>query len=152
MSYWTFVHLVQLEIPLELFEICMIVICINNDSFFSFLFLPFYLWNILKFPWLYQDIDGAYFGTTFPHLFLMTYGHLKPQKATQSYVPRVFGFKIHKPWHKKVQVVTICDELPCSFCGGSLILPHVCVEKWMALTSKMKCKSTTIDLPMKICL
>ncbi|KAL6979800.1 casein kinase 2 regulatory subunit [Sarracenia purpurea var. burkii] len=44
-----------------------------------------------------NNIDGAYFGTTFPHLFLMTYGHLKPQKATQSYVPRVFGFKIRKP-------------------------------------------------------
>ncbi|CAN1146067.1 Putative casein kinase II subunit beta-4 [Linum perenne] len=42
------------------------------------------------------NIDGAYFGTTFPHLFLMTYGHLKPQKAAQSYVPRVFGFKMHK--------------------------------------------------------
>ncbi|XP_010934510.1 casein kinase II subunit beta-1 isoform X2 [Elaeis guineensis] len=45
----------------------------------------------------YQDVDGAYFGTTFPHLFLMTYGHLKPQKPAQRYVPRVFGFKIHKP-------------------------------------------------------
>ncbi|KFK31400.1 hypothetical protein AALP_AA6G107000 [Arabis alpina] len=43
------------------------------------------------------NIDGAYFGTTFPHLFLMTYGHLKPPKATQNYVPRVFGFKLHKP-------------------------------------------------------
>ncbi|KAL4029457.1 hypothetical protein IC575_007669 [Cucumis melo] len=43
------------------------------------------------------NIDGAYFGTTFPHLFLMTYGHHKPQKSIQSYVPRVFGFKIHKP-------------------------------------------------------
>ncbi|XP_076892565.1 putative casein kinase II subunit beta-4 isoform X1 [Bidens hawaiensis] len=43
------------------------------------------------------NIDGAYFGTTFPHLFLMTYGHLKPQKAAQSYTPRVFGFKLHKP-------------------------------------------------------
>ncbi|KAL3537101.1 hypothetical protein ACH5RR_000467 [Cinchona calisaya] len=42
------------------------------------------------------NIDGAYFGTTFPHLFLMTYGHLKPQKPSQSYVPRVFGFKVHK--------------------------------------------------------
>ncbi|CAM8981397.1 unnamed protein product [Rhodiola kirilowii] len=42
------------------------------------------------------NIDGAYFGTTFPHMFLMTYGHLKPQKPTQSYVPRVFGFKLHK--------------------------------------------------------
>ncbi|KAL9254981.1 Casein kinase II subunit beta-1-like protein [Drosera capensis] len=43
------------------------------------------------------NIDGAYFGTTFPHLFLMTYGNLKPQKAAQNYVPRVFGFKLHKP-------------------------------------------------------
>ncbi|KAF8776215.1 hypothetical protein HU200_003751 [Digitaria exilis] len=43
------------------------------------------------------DIDGTYFGTTFPHLFLMTYPHLKPQKPSQQYVPRVFGFKIHKP-------------------------------------------------------
>ncbi|KAJ8534743.1 hypothetical protein K7X08_016471 [Anisodus acutangulus] len=42
------------------------------------------------------NIDGAYFATTFPHLFLMTYGHLKPQKPTQNYVPRVFGFKIHR--------------------------------------------------------
>ncbi|XP_047980370.1 putative casein kinase II subunit beta-4 isoform X2 [Salvia hispanica] len=43
------------------------------------------------------NMDGAYFGTTFPHLYLMTYGHLKPQKPVQSYVPRVFGFKLHKP-------------------------------------------------------
>jgi casein kinase II subunit beta len=43
-----------------------------------------------------ENIDGAYFGTTFPHLFLMTYGHLKPQKSSQSYVPRIFGFKVHK--------------------------------------------------------
>ncbi|VAH30320.1 unnamed protein product [Triticum turgidum subsp. durum] len=42
-----------------------------------------------------SNIDGAYFGTTFPHLFLMTYDHLKPQKPSQRYVPRVFGFKLH---------------------------------------------------------
>ncbi|XP_073060881.1 casein kinase II subunit beta-1-like [Primulina eburnea] len=43
------------------------------------------------------NVDGAYFGTTFPNLFLMTYGHLKPQNPTQSYIPRVFGYKIHMP-------------------------------------------------------
>uniref|UniRef100_A0A0A9HG89 Casein kinase II subunit beta n=1 Tax=Arundo donax TaxID=35708 RepID=A0A0A9HG89_ARUDO len=43
------------------------------------------------------NIDGAYFGATFSHLFLMTYEHLKPQKPSQRYVPRVFGFKLHKP-------------------------------------------------------
>ncbi|KAL8141427.1 hypothetical protein V2J09_007448 [Rumex salicifolius] len=43
------------------------------------------------------SVDGAYFGTTFPHLFLMTYGSARPQKPAQKYVPRVFGFKIHRP-------------------------------------------------------
>ncbi|KAH7537725.1 hypothetical protein FEM48_Zijuj03G0123400 [Ziziphus jujuba var. spinosa] len=43
-----------------------------------------------------DNVDGAYFGTTFPHLFLMTYEHLKPQKANQNYVPRVYGFRIRK--------------------------------------------------------
>ncbi|KAK9913910.1 hypothetical protein M0R45_037713 [Rubus argutus] len=43
-----------------------------------------------------EQIDGAYFGTTFPHLFFLTYGHLKPQKASQNYAPKIFGFKVHK--------------------------------------------------------
>jgi len=40
-------------------------------------------------------IDGAYFGTTFPHLFLLTYQHLQPKRIKYNYVPRIFGFKIH---------------------------------------------------------
>lgn len=42
------------------------------------------------------NTDGAYFGTTFPHLFLMTYAHIKPSRPMQSYVPKIFGFKIHR--------------------------------------------------------
>jgi len=42
------------------------------------------------------SIDGAYFGTTFPHLFLMTFPELIPQQNAQGYVPRVFGFRIHQ--------------------------------------------------------
>jgi hypothetical protein len=63
---------------------------------YSYKEFPFHY--ILLFSWPYSDIDGAYFGTTFPHLFLLTYVHLKPQKPSQHYVPRVFGFKLHKPW------------------------------------------------------
>lgn len=43
---------------------------------------------------LQSNVDGAYFGTTFPHLFLLTYLHLKPQKPCEHYVPRIFGFKV----------------------------------------------------------
>lgn len=41
------------------------------------------------------NIDGAYFGTTFPHLYLMTHPDMVPAKPTQNYTPRVYGFKIH---------------------------------------------------------
>ena len=41
-----------------------------------------------------MHIDGAFFGTTFPHLFLLTYEHLRPGPVTSSYVPRIFGFRV----------------------------------------------------------
>ncbi|KAF3323535.1 casein kinase II subunit beta isoform X1 [Carex littledalei] len=43
-----------------------------------------------------SNMDGAYIGTTFPHLYLMSYPSSKPAKASEKYVPRVFGFKLHK--------------------------------------------------------
>ncbi|XP_058102636.1 putative casein kinase II subunit beta-4 isoform X2 [Magnolia sinica] len=43
-----------------------------------------------------SNMDGAYIGTTFPHLYLMTYPSAKPVKPVQNYVPRVFGFKLYK--------------------------------------------------------
>ena len=42
------------------------------------------------------NVDGAYFGTTFCHLFLQTYWDLVPPPPTTTYVPRIFGFKIHR--------------------------------------------------------
>ena len=39
-------------------------------------------------------MDGAFFGTTFPHLLLMTYPSIRPQRQPEQYVPRVFGFKL----------------------------------------------------------
>lgn len=41
------------------------------------------------------NIDGAYFGTTFPHLYLMTHPDMIPVKPTQEYTPRVYGFKVN---------------------------------------------------------
>lgn len=46
-------------------------------------------------------VDGAAFGTTFPHLFLMTFGNLMPEKLPpgSKYIPRVFGFRVHQSSH-----------------------------------------------------
>ena len=42
-------------------------------------------------------VDGAAFGTTFPHLFLMTFNNLVPDPLPpdSAYIPRVFGFRVH---------------------------------------------------------
>ena len=40
-----------------------------------------------------SSLDGAYFGTTFPHLLLL-HQKKKPQKNTVSYIPRIFGFRL----------------------------------------------------------
>ncbi len=44
----------------------------------------------------HDHIDGAYFGTTFAHLFFLTYPELKPAPSTEKYIPRVFGFRVNK--------------------------------------------------------
>lgn len=46
-----------------------------------------------------QELDGAYIGTTFPHLFMMQFPELWPPAPVKvsTYVPRVFGFKVRLP-------------------------------------------------------
>ena len=41
-------------------------------------------------------IDGAFFGSTFPHLFLQSFRELRPPPPARRYVPRVYGFKLHR--------------------------------------------------------
>lgn len=42
----------------------------------------------------HREHDGAFWGTTFPHLFLLTYPYLVPNAPVSSYLPRIFGFRI----------------------------------------------------------
>ena len=41
-------------------------------------------------------LDGAFFGTSFAHLFFITFDRLVPDPARATYTPLIFGFKIHK--------------------------------------------------------
>lgn len=43
----------------------------------------------------YRDLDGAYFGRTFPHLLLLSKPTLVPEPSTKVYEPRIFGFRVH---------------------------------------------------------
>jgi hypothetical protein len=46
------------------------------------------------FSWI-APIDGACFGTTFPHLLLNTFQELREPFADRIYEPRIYGFRIH---------------------------------------------------------
>jgi len=48
------------------------------------------------------NLDGSFFGTTFPHLFLLAHPELIPPRSQQAYVPRIYGFRISKEsvYHK----------------------------------------------------
>eukprot|EP00291_Cryptomonas_curvata_P021862 CAMPEP_0172158340 /NCGR_PEP_ID=MMETSP1050-20130122/4318_1 /TAXON_ID=233186 /ORGANISM="Cryptomonas curvata, Strain CCAP979/52" /LENGTH=272 /DNA_ID=CAMNT_0012827721 /DNA_START=225 /DNA_END=1040 /DNA_ORIENTATION=- len=41
-------------------------------------------------------MDGAFVGTSFPHLLLMAYPELVPPRPSQNYVPRVYGFRLRQ--------------------------------------------------------
>jgi len=41
-------------------------------------------------------LDGAYFGSSFPHLFFMTFPHLHTGHIPRLFVSKMYGFKVHK--------------------------------------------------------
>jgi len=41
-----------------------------------------------------NQADGAYFGTSFPHVFLQSFPNLVPLEPPVSYVPKIFGFRV----------------------------------------------------------
>jgi len=49
----------------------------------------------------HDNIDGAYFGTTFPHLFFLVFPELQPKEPKEIYIPRVFGFRLHATSHQR---------------------------------------------------
>lgn len=48
-----------------------------------------------------MNVDGAFFGRTFSHLFFLTFPHLKVVKPRKMYEPTVFGYKLHGEAYKR---------------------------------------------------
>ncbi|CAL9737750.1 casein kinase II subunit beta' [Monosporozyma servazzii] len=44
----------------------------------------------------HSSIDGAFFGTSFPGMFLQAFPEIVPRHPTKRYVPKIFGFELHK--------------------------------------------------------
>jgi casein kinase II subunit beta len=44
----------------------------------------------------HQHVDGAFFGTSFPHMLLSVHPEYRPTSQFQAFVPRCFGFRVHK--------------------------------------------------------
>lgn len=65
----------------------------------------------------HQQIDGAYFGRTFPHMLFAVHPQLRPPRATQKYVPTIYGFKIH-PSAYEVTSSSTASPLPLTLTGG----------------------------------
>ena len=61
-----------------------------------------------------SNVDGAYFGTTMPHLLLMTMPSLRPADALVPYTPRVFGFKLHSSANRSASATSAAAAAPAA--------------------------------------
>ena len=57
----------------------------------------------------FVDIDGAYFGKSFPIIFFQTFPELIPDEAKKLYIPKIFGFKIFGQVGSKYENKAITD-------------------------------------------
>ena len=42
------------------------------------------------------NVDGAFFGTTFPHLFFLIFKEFRPPPPKTLYTPRIYGFRVYR--------------------------------------------------------
>jgi casein kinase II subunit beta len=45
----------------------------------------------------FRDVDGAFFGPNYAHMFIQRYPDVVPTVPSRVYVPKIFGFKIYHP-------------------------------------------------------
>ena len=58
----------------------------------------------------FVDIDGAYFGCSFPHIFLQTFPELLPSNKPHKYISRIYGFKLYGKKGSKYEGMIVEDD------------------------------------------
>lgn len=69
----------------------------------------------------YCYIDGAYFGTSLPHMLFMVYPEQRPSQATENYVPKLYGFRLHSSAFCSKERQTDKKPLPVMNGAGSRV-------------------------------
>lgn len=46
------------------------------------------------------NLDGAYFGTTFPHMLFAVHPEIRPPLSREKFVPRIYGYRLHPSAHE----------------------------------------------------
>lgn len=56
------------------------------------------------------DLDGSYFGPSFPHILLQNHPELAPKQAIEEYIPKIWGFKVAGKPGSKVKKLPELDK------------------------------------------
>ena len=59
----------------------------------------------------FADVDGAFFGPSFPYLLLLTYPDLGALFKKEQFVPTMFGFKLEEPNPESVVRIEYLNKL-----------------------------------------
>jgi len=84
------------------------------------------------------EIDGAYFGTTLPHLLLMTYPELVPAAPAEAFRPRVFGFRVHCPAPDSIEDATSAQSQEGASVRGRSLRSMLAVRQLVERAAKAR--------------
>ena len=69
----------------------------------------------------YKSIDGAYFGTAFPHLFFFVFPEYAPAKSNEKYKKQLYGYNINEDWKDQCMEVSKEFTQDIQFCDSITI-------------------------------
>ncbi len=89
----------------------------------------------------FVDIDGAYFGKSFPNVFFQTFPDLLPKDKMVRYTPKIFGFKIFGMPGSKYEKIEEWNSTYLNvifFINNFIFADIIYIYKWKKIWKKIK--------------